>query len=114
MTSSERTTLQMQAQYLAYIERWKAGEESGMRGQTNISSHIRKYLFEKHDSKCVECGWGQINPSTGKTPLEVDHIDGDHKNNVESNLQLLCPNCHSLTPTFKSLNNGSGRKTRYK
>ena len=31
----------------------------------------------------------------------LPHIDG---NNEESNLQLLCPNCHSLTPTFGALN----------
>lgn len=99
--------------YQDYIERWKAGEESGMRGKTNISAHIRRYLFEKYQSKCCECGWGMVNPSTGKTPLEVEHIDGNHKNNNEGNLKLLCPNCHSLTPTFKSLNRGNGRKERY-
>lgn len=36
--------------------------------------------------------------------LQIHHIDGNHYNNEESNLQLLCPNCHSLTPTFGALN----------
>lgn len=38
--------------------------------------------------------------------LEVDHIDGDRVNNVLSNLRLLCPNCHSQTPTFRGKNIG--------
>ena len=33
--------------------------------------------------------------------LEVHHVDGDKKNNVGENIQLLCPNCHSLTPSWR-------------
>jgi hypothetical protein len=36
--------------------------------------------------------------------LEVDHIDGDTFNNAISNLRILCPNCHSQTPTFRGRN----------
>jgi 5-methylcytosine-specific restriction endonuclease McrA len=32
--------------------------------------------------------------------LQVDHADGDRKNNRLDNLRLLCPNCHSQTPTW--------------
>jgi hypothetical protein len=45
-------------------------------------------------------------------PLELDHIDGDAGNNLPSNLRLICPNCHALTPTAKGRNKGFGRKTR--
>ncbi len=37
-------------------------------------------------------------------PLELDHIDGNYQNNTLDNLRLLCPNCHSLTPTFRGKN----------
>lgn len=94
---------------IEYIRRWKNGKESGMRGKTNISRHIRKYLIEKHNNSCEKCGWDKVNLITGNSPLEIHHIDGDHTNNKEDNLELLCPNCHSLTDTFKSLNNGKGR-----
>lgn len=57
---------------------------------------------------------GETNPYSGTIPLEIDHIDGDYTNNSEDNLQLLCPNCHSLTSTYKGANKGQGRKDRKK
>jgi hypothetical protein len=43
--------------------------------------------------------------------LEMDHIDGDSKNNVKANLKLLCPNCHAQTPTWRRRKNDTiGRK----
>jgi len=38
----------------------------------------------------------------GPIPLELDHIDGCRSNNQLQNLRLLCPNCHALTPTYRS------------
>ena len=37
-------------------------------------------------------------------PLELDHIDGDHYNNMLENLKILCPNCHAKTPTYRGKN----------
>ena len=100
--------------YIKYIAKWKAGLDDGMKGEYQISRYIIRYLFEKYGSKCHKCGWNERNPNTGKIPLETEHIDGDYKNNKEENLDLLCPNCHSLTPTYKGANRGKGRKERKK
>lgn len=100
--------------YRKYIKRWKNGEEDGMSGSDSLSAYIRRYIFEKYDNKCCECGWSVVNEYAGKIPLEIDHIDGDHKNNKEENLRLLCPNCHSLTPNYGSRNKGKGREGRQK
>ena len=100
-------------QYKQYINRWKSGEETGLSGEYGISQHIRRYLMNKYSSRCQQCGQGEVNQYTNTTPLEIHHIDGDYKNNNEDNLQLLCPNCHSLTETYKS-HNKNGRKQRAK
>jgi hypothetical protein len=98
-----------------YIKRWKDGLEDGMRGKYSISDHIRKYLLDKYNNSCQICEWGKENPYTGKIPLEIHHIDGNYKNNKEENLQILCPNCHSLTNTYKSSNKtGFARKDERK
>ena len=46
------------------------------------------------------------NPDNKET---VDHIDGNSDNNSEENLRLICPNCHSLTSTYRGANRGHGR-----
>ena len=42
----------------------------------------------------------------------MEHIDENYANK-EENLILLCPSCHSLTPTYGARNKGKGRP-RYK
>ncbi|MFI2758223.1 HNH endonuclease signature motif containing protein [Streptomyces echinatus] len=42
-------------------------------------------------------------------PLEVDHIDGDWRNNRVENLRFLCPNCHSTTDTYRGRGKGRPR-----
>ena len=91
---------------------WKAGNNDGSHGinTKSTSQHLRRYLFVKFGRNCSLCGCNKINPITNVVPLEIDHIDGDADNNSESNLQLLCPHCHSLTPSFRNLNKGKGRR----
>jgi len=100
-------------EYYIFINKWKLGIDNGNR-KNCIANQIRRYLFDKYNNKCSRCGWKEINPITNKVPLEIEHIDGNHKNNNEYNLDLICPNCHSLTPTYKLLNKGNGRYYRKK
>lgn len=95
-------------------KRWKEGKETGITGKYGISDYLRTYLFKKYNNKCARCGWGEINSYTNRIPLEVEYIDGNYLNNSEENLILLCPNCHSLTATYKGANKGNGRKERKK
>ena len=81
---------------------------------TLYEKQYKKYLIYKYGNKCMECGWCKVHPKTGNVPIQLEHIDGHSENNSLPNLKLLCPNCHSLTPTYGFLNKGNGRKKRYK
>lgn len=98
--------------YSDYIDRWKKGLETGFRKPYFMSKHIVRYLKEKNNCKCEKCGWGETNEYTNTIPLEVHHKDGNYFNNLEDNLMLLCPNCHSLTKNNKGANKGKGRNGR--
>jgi|688.fasta_scaffold347514_1 hypothetical protein len=94
------------------IKSWQLGMDDGYETNGTVRRYIKKFLLEKRGQKCEECGWNKINPNTNKCPLEIHHRDGNYKNNIEENLQILCPNCHSLTDTYKNMNKGNGRECR--
>lgn len=70
----------------------------------------RKLLIIERGHICESCNNGTWMGLP--IPLEVDHINGDHKNNSTDNIRLLCPNCHAQTPTYKNKNKGNGRPGR--
>ena len=91
------------------IENWlKTGTFSAI----SVTDWVKNYLYEIRGKNCEICSTGYWNGV--QLPLECDHIDGNSENNHIDNLRLICPNCHSLTPTFKGKNKGNGRKHRYK
>ena len=95
-----------------WIIKWLSGEDDGTSGRTATSKRIKRYFIEKHGNKCMRCGQGEVNPHTNNVPIELHHKDGKHTNNKEENLELLCPNCHSLTGTYKAGNKNSTRTER--
>lgn len=59
----------------------------------------KKIVAEDQGYKCMHC---ELSEWMGlKITLELDHIDGNRANNTRSNLRCLCPNCHSITDTWK-------------
>jgi len=60
---------------------------------------IAEGIFDEQCSQCHLTEWQGCS-----IPLELDHRDGDRDNNELSNLRLLCPNCHALTPTYRGRN----------
>jgi hypothetical protein len=73
---------------------------------------LARILKDYYGEQCLRCGWAKRHPKTGSVPIEVEHIDGNWQNSRLTNLSLLCPNCHALTPTFRALNRGRGRAYR--
>jgi hypothetical protein len=99
---------QREFEYKEFVLKWKAGLVTATVGYS-VSRHIRRYLFEKFNNACSICHWSKKNKTTGTIPLEIHHKDGSFRNSAEPNLDLLCPNCHALTPNAGSLNIGQGR-----
>ena len=74
------------------------------------SNSLRRRLIREglKEAQCERCGITQWN---GKmAPLELDHINGNHEDNRFENLQILCPNCHAQTDTYRGRNRSDKKK----
>ena len=58
------------------------------------------------EPKCAICGVGRWLDE--EVPLQLDHKNGNKEDNNLSNLRLLCPNCHALTPQYRLKNKFKG------
>ena len=92
------------------------GGNGTKRGEIRTSTSLQEILLGKHPgfttgclkgkllkaglkkNECEECGlveW-RGKPLT----IQLEHVDGDRHNHRWDNLKMLCPNCHSQTPTY--------------
>lgn len=80
-------------------------EELLVRGRICQSHKLRQRLIKVgiKNPWCEKCHWAKKTDS-GYLPLELDHINGDSSDNRINNLQILCPNCHSLQLTHRGKN----------
>lgn len=92
------------------IKLWLSGEWDGS-SSNGLSKTVREYLLQNSQFSCQKCGFNKCHPADGKTILEINHIDGDGSNHVKENLEVLCPNCHAMTSSYRGRNWGKGKRT---
>jgi hypothetical protein len=59
----------------------------------------KKILWKEQGCKCNHCDYNLYDPLNG--PYELHHIDGNHHNRQKNNEELLCCNCHNMTPNYR-------------
>lgn len=106
-------TMEQCVEYFGFcVESWCKARRRGdieIRGAMSIEElttgersrgHLKRRLTKAGilAEVCNICGISEWQGN--KLSLQLDHIDGNNKNNLVDNLRLLCPNCHSQTDTF--------------
>lgn len=59
---------------------------------------IRESLIK---DECSQCGWNKKIDGREFTTCELDHINGNKHDHRKENLRIICPNCHSLTMSYR-------------
>lgn len=78
-------------------------------GSTYQTNKLRKRLLKEGLKKhiCETCNNTEWN---GKPiPLELSHKNGDNSDHRFENLELICPNCHAQTDTYRGKNWGKAK-----
>lgn len=71
---------------------------SGESTHINYSMLKRELIAQGYfDNSCSKCGFSEQNISTGEVPLVLAFNDMNMKNTTIDNLDIVCPNCYSLT-----------------
>lgn len=87
-------------------------ELPGTQGRRVPSDRLKRALLAQGlEERCALCGIEAVWRGRPLT-LEVDHIDGNWRNNSVGNLRFLRPNCHSTTDTYRGRGTGRRRDVR--
>lgn len=93
------------------IDNWLKYGDSNCQVGSTIRNCIRDYIYQRQNNRCAICQMSNI-WNNKKINFILDHIDGNAANNHSENLRLICPNCDSQLPTYKSKNKNSARTYR--
>lgn len=94
------------------VDKWKANIKQAWLDKYNATpfnelgmENRRRRVFEEQNYCCKKCGISEWFDKP--VALELEHKDGNNRNNTRENLEGLCPNCHSITDTWRGRNKPS-------
>jgi hypothetical protein len=100
----------------ADLDKWKANIKQAWLDKYNATpftelgmENRRRRVFEEQNYCCNNCSISEW--FSKPIALELEHKDGNSTNNSRENLEGLCPNCHSITDTWRGRNNPSKNGT---
>ena len=79
----------MKPLYPSFELGWRTEEDREF-FQSSAWRSIRKRILKRDDYTCAYCGY------RSEKRQNVHHIDGNPKNNDDSNLEVVCPDCHKV------------------
>ena len=104
-----------------HSQRYNHRNNQNKNSKHTARSRRERMLKNGIEYKCKYCDCKNMQSEHGEwlwqdwpLHLEVDHIDGNHKNEQLSNLCFTCNTCHTQTSTYcgrNSSNRGQKRKT---
>ena len=68
----------------------------------------RTKVFVRCKGKCERC-----NGALKDLKPDIHHKDGNARNNIPSNLEVLCPNCHSKTRSYRKQKKSSTKEVGF-
>lgn len=86
--------------------------ENYPKSYSNSALRIRLIREGIKENKCERCGGDTWEGEP--MPLQLHHVNGNHKDLRIENLQILCPNCHSLTDNYGGKGGGNRRGKKRK
>ncbi len=82
--------IDMKPLFPSYELSWRTAEDRKFL-KSSAWRKIRFRILERDDFTCAYCGF------RSEKGQHVNHINGDPKNNDDSNLETICPDCHKVT-----------------
>lgn len=73
----------------SYELAWRTEEDTAFR-HSSAWKQIRLRILNRDDYTCAYCGY------RAEKYQHVHHIDGNPKNNDDTNLEVICPDCHKV------------------